>query len=452
MPINQPEDQPQGNSQLIKFIHQCQRKIFFAADVNAQNGIKTMLSIALNGPLVIKDLSTLTKDELDKKIEEIALLKKIKCKNQNGIKTSEGFELFNSINDHCSAIFKAIKDNRLEQKQKKNESTSEAIRSKFEAFRSKLKRGFGSPQEREIKGSYAITIQARLNGIKANLSMPTKEAQNLMNNVSADLLAEQLPHVPGNNIGHNSTQGGSGNNHQGPKSFTEMVDAIVKDAFDQAKKAKEAETKLPPTPPPAGPKGATPPPLGRNTQGGGYESDSGSGYTSDDFKTTETTTFKNTYSDDLPDDLFSNDPVDDLEAGASPSPSPRNRGPETKFSTTRLPTLFLRPEGGAARRVTSYQPPQSEESKSTLVVSTKKGAQTPPTKKTTVTADIKFFNKIDTKAPGNEGFIAARENLIEIQRNHQKELKALRQAHAARRRAHLERFPIKDLDGGGSGR
>ena len=183
--------------------------------------------------------------------------------------------MFNSINDHCSAIVKAIKDNRLEQKQKKNESTSEAIRSKFEAIRSKLKRGFGSPQEREIKGRYDDIIQTRLNGIKANLSAPTEEAQNLMNNVSADLLAEQLPHVPGNNIGHNSTQGGSGNNHQGPKSFTEMVDAIVKDAFNQAKEDREAAelAKLLPSTPSGLPRviennanGPTPPPPGPNAQ------------------------------------------------------------------------------------------------------------------------------------------------------------------------------------------
>ena len=434
MPINQPEDQPQGNSQLNEFLYQLFQKKRFAADVNAQNAINTMFRIVFYDQLEIKNLLKLTKDELKENIEELALLKNIKCKNQDGIKTSEGFELFNSINDHCSAIVKAIKDNRLEQKQKKNESTFEAVRSKFEAFRSKLKRGFGSPQEREIKGRYAITIQARLNGIKANLNLP-----NLTNNVSADLPAEQPPHVPSNNIGHNSTQGGSGNNHQEPKSFTEMVDEIAKDASDQAKKDKEAETKRPPrltrlirtdqgpTPPPAAPKVATTPPLARDTQG---DIDFGK--------------------------LFFDDPVDDLEAGISPSPSPRNRGPEeTQSRVTRLPTLFLRPsESGAATRAPSYQPPPSEEPKITLAATPKKDAQTPPPGKTTVTANIEFFNKKDPdpKAKGNEGLVAAREKLMGIQKNHQEEQRALRKAHAARRRAHLERFPIKDRDGGGSGR
>ena len=382
MPINPPVFQTQEQLK-TKFLEEWNKKKDHLCSLYnddpkkleiGQKALDNMMGIPFYTSTQTKELSKLKEKDLNKIIDGLSLLKHLK----NGSQTAKDFNLFNSINDHCSAIVNAILDNRLEQKGKE---------SPFEAFRSKLARGFGSPQEREIKGSYAIIIHDRLGSIKANLSELTEEAQKLIGQVAA------------------KTLGGSGGNNQGPQSFTEKVNKVVEDASNQAKKDKEAETKLPPTPPP----------LGRNTQGGGYESDSGSGYTSDDFKTTKTTSSKITHSDDLPDDLFSNDQVDDLEAGMSPSPSPRNPTPQKKFSTTRLPTLFLSPEGGAATRVPSYQPLISKEPESTLVVPTKKGVQTPPPHtQTTVKAGIQFFSqgggaKASTKL---DALVARRKELL----------------------------------------
>jgi hypothetical protein len=486
MPINQPEGQPEvqlhTNPQLLeKLMKQlAQKTVASSEDKKAQEALEIMTRIVFDGQSEIKNLTKLTTNELSDVLVSLRLLKIIKFKNQDGSPTSEGFELFNSINDHCRNIVTAIRDNRIDQKKEENETSSFLKKTAFQAFR-KLARGVGYPQERKIteESRYAIKINSALVGISANLSSPRKETEDLMNKASEDILAEELPHVPGYNKSNNPNQGGSGGNAPRPSARSQTdahaseskkqriiteVKQTVREAFAQAKKAKEAKEanefagKMPRpprgfprlikvlpeskvlTPPPPGPQGSTPPPLGRNLQDDGYGSDSGSGYSSDDWTTI--TNFNDTINLNS---LFSIDPVDD-KAGVSPSPSPRS--PSTQ-------TLSIPHPSGPATRTPSYPTPARLEPEITPADYISKTPKTPfPHSQTTVQAGIGFFNEENNhKATGNEGFVAARKNLIDIQKNHQKEQLKLRRALVARRQEHLERFPPKEVrDGGGSGR
>jgi hypothetical protein len=272
-----------------------------------------------------------------------------------------------------------------------------------------------------------------------------------MDKASADLLAEKLPHVPGNNNSNNPNQGGSGNNHQGIKSFNEMVDKIVKDAFAQDKEAKEAKklaTEMPRPPrglpqlikvteskvstltPPSS-QGATPPPLVRNTQDDGYESDSGSGYSSDDFRTTITN-----FSDTINlNSLFSINPVDD-KAGVSPSPSPRS--PSTQARS-------ILHNSGPATITPSYPTPARLEPEITPADYISKTPKTPfPHSQPTVQAGIGFFNEKNHKAKGNEGLVTAMAELIEIRASGQKALARIEEKRREALRARLMQKSIRE--------
>jgi hypothetical protein len=490
MPINQPEDQPEvqlhTNPQLLeKLMKQlAQKTVASSEDKKAQEALEIMTRIVFDGQSEIKNLTKLTTNELSDVLVSLRLLKVIKFKNQDVSPTSEGFELFNSINDRCRNIVTAIRDNRIDQKKEENETSSFLKKTAFQAFR-KLARGVGYPQERKIteESRYAIKINSALVGISANLSSPRKETEDLMNKASADILAEELPHVPGYNKSNNTNQGGSGGNTPGPSARSQTnahasesekqrikteVEQTVREAFAQAKKAKEAneanefarKMPRPPsrfphlinvplkskvlTPPPPGPQGSTPPPLGRDTEVDGYNSDSGYTHTSDDFSLSPRPSY--TFDEIL------NKTEAGVGAGVSPSPSPRNSAPQTKFDT-RLSSLFLRPrESRAATRAPSYQPPRSEEPENSPAAGSSNTPQKEtPDQKGIVEAGIGFFEAGAAKAKIGGGIVAARDKLLETQASGQQAFADIERRRQAALRARRIKQRDREKDGRGRG-